>query len=160
ILASSLADDAVAARYLERYFPTVVTERFGDGVRHHPLRREIVAVELANRLIDSMGMTFLATTAASTGRDEIEITKMWLAALTISGSDEIIRQIETDHRAMNGAALGLASVTIEQALTQATKWLLRTHAPDVSIASLVERFMPSTLRVMSQLTAQQESTLK
>ena len=36
-----LMDDSI----LRRYFPEVVNERFGDGVRSHRLRREIVAVK-------------------------------------------------------------------------------------------------------------------
>lgn len=158
ILASTLPDDPVASRFLEHYFPAAIAERFGDGVRHHPLRREIVAVELANRLIDTMGMTFLTATAASTGRDVIEIGKMWLASMRIGGADDVIRAAETAQASMTAPALQQACVAIEQALAQSTKWLLQTQPAAASIGTLVDRFSTPAQRMLAQLTPLQQGS--
>ena len=64
---------AVAAartiRMLEPYLQRLLPRRHrASGSRapllQHPLRREIIAVQLANRLIDTMGMTFLVARRA------------------------------------------------------------------------------------------------
>src|SRR5207245_7488241 len=48
VLASALPDGPFFEHHLRDYFPEVINTRFGQGVRSHRLRREIITVELAN----------------------------------------------------------------------------------------------------------------
>jgi glutamate dehydrogenase len=159
LLASSLPDDPVVARCLELYFPAVITDRFGDGVREHPLRREIIAVELANRLIDSMGMTFLSHIAAVTGRDLIAIVSAWVAAVLISDADDLIREMEADQQTLGAPALAAAYLALEGALEQTTKWLLQTQPSDGSIATLVDRFELPARHLLALLAGRHRDTI-
>jgi glutamate dehydrogenase len=158
ILASPLAEDPAVARYLENYFPATITERYSEGVRHHPLRREITTVELANRLIDTMGMTFLAETAGSTGRDIIDIVRMWVAAVLIGNADDVIRAAEIAPASTTAAALRSIYNAIGQTLTHSTKWLLQTQPATASIATLVERFAQPVQSMLLQLAPRPQTT--
>jgi len=159
LLASSLPDDPVVARCLDLYFPAVVTDRFGDGVRQHPLRREIIAVELANRLIDAMGTTFLLRISELTGRDLVDIVPMWVGAALISDADELIRALDSAQPTLAATALTSGYLMLERALGQATKWLLQTQPREGSIGGLIDRYQAPVRQVLLRLADRQRGTM-
>jgi glutamate dehydrogenase len=89
LLACSVPDDRYLGRQLERYFPQRLVERFPDAVATHRLRREIIATQLANSMINRGGATLIARIADQTGaapaaiagafaavRDSFELTEL------------------------------------------------------------------------------------
>jgi glutamate dehydrogenase len=60
-------DDPYLARELVRYFPKAIVERFPDALERHPLRREIIATQLANSIINRGGPSFAVRTEDETG---------------------------------------------------------------------------------------------
>ena len=57
LLESDLPEDTALDGELDLYFPSPLPERFGDVMRRHRLRREIVATRVTNDLIDRAGTT-------------------------------------------------------------------------------------------------------
>ena len=62
-----MPDDPYLGRELERYFPKAMSERFPDALQHHRLRREIIATQLANSMINRGGPTLIVRIADQTG---------------------------------------------------------------------------------------------
>ena len=50
-----------------RYFPDAVAERFPDALEHHRLRREIIATQLTNSMINRGGPSLVVRIADQTG---------------------------------------------------------------------------------------------
>ena len=67
LLESDLPEDPYLAHDLERYFPAPLPERYGDRMRDHRLRREIIATVVANQLVDRAGTTFAFRLGEETG---------------------------------------------------------------------------------------------
>ena len=57
-------------RELERYFPVQLRERFPDAVAAHKLRREIIATQLANAIVNRAGPTAITRLTDETGADQ------------------------------------------------------------------------------------------
>ena len=68
LLDSPVPDDPYLGKELERYFPAAMRERFPDAVANHRLRREIIATQLANAIINRGGATMVARLVDQTGR--------------------------------------------------------------------------------------------
>ena len=58
VVASDLPDVSAFANRLPEYFPRPLRERFPAAIMAHPLRREIVATQLVNEMVDGGGMTY------------------------------------------------------------------------------------------------------
>jgi len=87
IEASALPDDPALAPSLVAYFPTALRERFAAIIPHHRLRRELVAMILANGVANRLGVAALArlgADGAATAR------AAWLAE-ELFGLDEAAR---------------------------------------------------------------------
>ncbi len=138
LLESPLCDAPELEPLLRAYFPAALVERFPRAVLQHPLRREIIAVELANRLIDTMGMTYLVRAVRDGGHDVLQVVRAWLVAwLLIDGGaliDELAAQrdriaIATEERCLQLLEAGLeraAAVLAELGDTESIGRLLGT----------------------------------
>jgi glutamate dehydrogenase len=90
ILRSDLPDDPAAQQYLRDYFPPAALAEAGeDALRHHRLRREIVASQVTNDLMDMMGAGFIHRMTRGTGREAQEVAKAWLVASRLIGHREL-----------------------------------------------------------------------
>ncbi|WP_158639315.1 NAD-glutamate dehydrogenase [Elioraea rosea] len=88
LLDSSLPDDPAFERDLLAYFPDAIDTRFRAAVLAHPLRRELLAMLLANDLLDRMGLAAFgriaegvpaatAARAALVAREVLGLAELW-----------------------------------------------------------------------------------
>ena len=139
LLGSSLPDDPAAASYFFDYFPSAAVELVGrDRARNHRLRREIVASQLTNELVDVMGAAFLTRVSRETGRTADEVARAWLVASQLTQHRQTLEAIcAREVHVRTGPAyrwvMGLAQV-----LERTTRWVLANCDPDESSMSLVE----------------------
>ncbi|MET0152767.1 MAG: NAD-glutamate dehydrogenase domain-containing protein, partial [Candidatus Binatia bacterium] len=93
LLASHWIDDPVFERYLFAYFPARVAQRFPDAVREHRLRREIIAAELGNQVVDRMGSAFALRMLRDTADDVATAVAAFVAVVTITEADRVFDAI-------------------------------------------------------------------
>jgi glutamate dehydrogenase len=67
LLDSTVPDDPYLGRELNRYFPREMSERYPDALQAHRLRREIIATQLTNSMINRGGATLIVRIADQTG---------------------------------------------------------------------------------------------
>ncbi|GGH30116.1 NAD-glutamate dehydrogenase [Alsobacter metallidurans] len=79
LLDSRVPDDPYLSRELVRYFPKILVERFPDAVETHRLRREIIATQLANAIINRGGSTVVTRLVDQTGADAPTIAAAYAA---------------------------------------------------------------------------------
>jgi glutamate dehydrogenase len=140
LMASALCDDPEVGPFFALYFPETVRTRFATLLSRHPLRREITAVELANRVIDGMGITFLTRLASQTGHDTVEIVRAWVAAAEISGAVSLLEELEAIEPPLAAEAEAECHFALGRALERATKWVLDTQPSPFSMTDIRERF--------------------
>ncbi|HXW50276.1 MAG TPA: NAD-glutamate dehydrogenase, partial [Xanthobacteraceae bacterium] len=80
LLESPLPDDSYLARELGRYFPRPIGEHYPDALEHHRLRREIIATQLANSMINRGGPSLIVRIADQTGASAPAIARAFAAA--------------------------------------------------------------------------------
>jgi glutamate dehydrogenase len=79
LLESAVPDDPYLARELARYFPKAVAEKYPDALEHHRLRREIIATQLANSMINRGGPSLIVRIADQAGASPAAIASAFAA---------------------------------------------------------------------------------
>ena len=79
LLNSAVPDDPYLVRELGRYFPKRLSERFPDALAQHRLRREIIATQLANSIINRGGPSLVVRIADQTGASAADVAKAFAA---------------------------------------------------------------------------------
>src|SRR5260370_6004225 len=69
LLASQVPDDRYLGQELERYFPVLLRERFPDAIAAHKLRREIIATQVSNAIVNRLGPAAITRVTDETGSD-------------------------------------------------------------------------------------------
>jgi len=90
VLGSDLPDDDAAVSYLLNYFPAAARSGSGEiNPGEHRLRREIVASQFTNDLVDLMGASFVRRLCRDTGREPAAVARAWLVAARLAGHRSI-----------------------------------------------------------------------
>ncbi len=79
LVASDLPEDPWVATALARYFPPLLREKFAELIPRHPLKREIIATHVLNRMVNRVGPTFVHRLTEMTGAQPAQIVRAYLA---------------------------------------------------------------------------------
>ncbi len=151
LLASNVADDAYMAKAVETIFPRRMRDDYHQQIHNHSLRREIIATQLANELINAMGLTFYMRQVESTGAGAGEILKAYAISRDIFGFDQAWEDVELlDYQVPS--ALQTELLTIYMRLgRRTTRWILRNWRGDLDPAKLVPQMKPPIRKVQKAL---------
>jgi glutamate dehydrogenase len=132
-------DDDYLAGELFRYFPETLHRTYPDAVRHHRLRREVIATVLANAMINHGGPSFVSELTAASSASAGEIALAYAATRDVYGLADINAAID----ALDGVVAGDAQLALYErvmnALRQESLWFLRNAVVSEGLSDLVQR---------------------
>src|SRR5437868_14426331 len=94
LIQSELAEDPWIALALERYFTSILKEKFAAYIPRHPLRREIIATHVLNSMVNRVGPTFVHRLGEITGATPPQVVRAYLASREVFGLVPLWQQIE------------------------------------------------------------------
>ena len=77
---STFLDHPFLAQFFVNYFPASLGKKYKLADLQHPLRRQIIATVLTNRVVDQAGMVFVYQLASVTGKDWADVVQAYLIA--------------------------------------------------------------------------------
>jgi glutamate dehydrogenase len=145
---SALPDDPGLESELIEAFPAPMQRRFKPEILGHPLRREILATKIANRLVNRLGMVNPFELAEEEGVGLAEIAAAFVAVERLFALGAIWRQI--DEVAVPEAARLLLFRRVAEAARSHMADALRIEGPLIEPTALVKRLRPAITRLASQ----------
>jgi glutamate dehydrogenase len=140
IVESAAPDDPVFEATLKAYFPTQLG-RFGPELAAHPLRRQIIATVLANRIVNRVGPTFAPRLRAATNCDTRGVVIAFEAARRIFRLDDLWTEIDALDGKVAAAVQTRLYLDVSQAWRRQTYWLARRVVDaGVGVTPLVEAY--------------------
>jgi glutamate dehydrogenase len=139
VLGSPLPDDPATTSYLLGYFPSAAVRAAGSrNLNSHRLRREIIASQLTNDLVDIMGAAFVQRLVRDTGRPPEEVARAWLVAARLAGHRSIVERLRSQRSRFPTTVayrwlLGLAGV-----LERTTRWVLANVDASETTAGIID----------------------
>ncbi len=140
LLDSDVPEDPYLSAELARYFPTPVQERFPRAIRHHRLRREIIATATTNSLVNRMGPTFVPRVQGDTGTPPAQIARAYTAAREIFAMRALWEQIESLDNRVRAQLQYEAAFQTSRLLRHATYWLLGARPGGLQVDAAVAEF--------------------
>jgi glutamate dehydrogenase len=151
LLDSTVPDDPYLGRELGRYFPKEMSERYADALQEHRLRREIIATQLANSMINRGGPTLIVRIADQTGAGPEAIAAAFAAVRDSYGMTELNEAINTLDNRIPGKIQLLLYATVENLLLDRLVWFLRNVDLKDGLAKIVEHYRDGIHQVGSAL---------
>lgn len=152
LIDSNLPDNPLLAGEMYKVFPRDLTKRFSKELGEHQLRREIIATQIANDMVNHMGITFVERLNQSTGgADAASIALAWIIARDVFRIDSWWDKIEAlDFHVSADLQMELMQ-DLMRLMRRAVRWLLRNRRAELNIQSHMERFADSVWAITSGL---------
>jgi glutamate dehydrogenase len=155
LLDSTVPDDPYLGRELERYFPKEISKRYPDALHAHRLRREIIATQLTNSMINRGGATLIVRIADQTGAASPAIAA---AFATVRNSYDLI-ELNSEIDALDNKITGKVQldlyVAVQSLLLDRLVWFLR----NVDLTQGLEKIIGHYREGVAQVAASLDSSL-
>jgi glutamate dehydrogenase len=151
LLESNVPDDPYLGRELVRYFPRAIVEQFPDVPQRHRLRREIIATQLANSIINRGGPSFAVRIEDQTGAPPARIAAAFAAVRDSYDMTALNAAIDAlDNKVPDKLQRDLYGA-VEDLLHDRLVWFLRNADLSQGLAATVEHYRQGIAAVAAVL---------
>ena len=147
----SLTDDEYVAKSVEEVFPPVLRKKYAAQISDHRLRKEIVATQVANDMVNHMGINFAHRLMESTGSGMIDLAKAYVSARDIYDLHATFTAIEAlDYKVDSSLQYAIQSQYMHR-MRRATRWLLRNRRGHLSPQLEVSNYAKQVQSVVAKM---------
>jgi len=157
---SDLPDDSYLEPDLVRYFPQRLRREFHDQILGHRLRREIVATQVCNQLVNLSGISFDHRLSEETGLGVVEITRAWVAVRDIFGLVDLWEQVDALGGLVKLDAQLELFLELRTMSERAVMWLLRHRKAPIDIGAAVAEFQSGIAALSLGLEGQMRGRMR
>ncbi|MGR2681147.1 NAD-glutamate dehydrogenase [Chromobacterium haemolyticum] len=151
ILATDVPDDADFLSILTHYFPKPLQQRFGAQMQQHQLKREIIANQLANQIINRMGTTFVFRMQEESPFSAGDIARAWWIASRVFDAERLWSEIEALDNKVPADRQVEMMVLVRTLVERVTRWVLRNKRPFASVNAVIEQYAAKVQALLAQL---------
>ncbi len=141
LLLTDIESDRRLAAEIALEFPDAIVNRYPAAMREHRLAREIICTQVANDLVDHMGITFVTHLNEFVGATPLEVVQAYYAQAEVFG----LRSLWADIEGLDASEELCLEMLLEliRLGRRATRWLLRHCRHNLDAHTLAERFAPA-----------------
>jgi glutamate dehydrogenase len=156
LLPTALPDDTALSEELLRYFPTALRRDHREAAFRHRLRREIIATEINNDLVNRAGPFFVNELMDRLGASPDDIARAYLASVGIFALRPLWASIEALDNQVHASVQYRMLRDTGRLLDRSALWLLRFMqesggAKPFDIAATIARFAPGVTALRQSL---------
>lgn len=167
LIESDIADDQYLVGAVETAFPDKIISGFKEQLYSHPLKREIVATQIANDLINHMGVNFIPRICKATGASIQEVATAYIIVRELFDVAEVWSAIEALDFQVSADLQADLMLDIVRLIRRASRWQIRNRRAGMDPGKIVKKYcqplkelresLPSMLRGHMAETWQQRS---
>lgn len=137
---STLPDEIHLSEEIKEVFPVQITRKYNKELLNHRLRREIISTQVANDMVNHMGITFVERLKQSTGATPSSIALAYIIARDVFDLEQWWQEIESlDHKVPSSLQLQMMS-GLMSLIRRACRWLIRNRRSELNVVENMDRF--------------------
>jgi glutamate dehydrogenase len=148
IEASALPDDPLLEEDLAQMFPSAMREAFRPQIEQHRLRRELIATDLANRIVNRLGLFHAFELAEEEGMTLAEVASAFVVTERLFDIPALWEALDT--QAMHEEARLALFDRLSAAQGNLMSDALRTGAGQVAASQLIDALSPGIRRLIAE----------
>lgn len=140
LLQTDVPEDPYLANAMRDEFPTAINVQFPQQMVYHSLRREIIATQLTNAMINDMGPVFVHRMQDEVGAPISAIVRAYKIAEQVFSMRELMAEIAAlDYRVAAPVQLNMM-LRVNRLIRRATRWFLRYRGAQLAIQENINYF--------------------
>ncbi|RDE24839.1 NAD-glutamate dehydrogenase [Motiliproteus coralliicola] len=147
---SWITEDDYLSKEVMSAFPQRLIGDYAEQIDSHRLRPEIIATQLANGMVNSIGITFAERISQMGGSDLADVAAAYVIARDVFGIEQLWSDIEALDNQVPATLQQQMMADLIRMVRRATYWFLRNRRSAASVREVVERFQPAVEELSSQ----------
>ncbi len=160
LVTGRVPDDPYFARELESYFPKTLLKNYPDEIASHRLRREIIATQLTNVIINRGGSTMASRLKDETGRGADDVVLAFTAVQAIFGLEELFADIDQLDNKISGEKQLDLYLRMQDLVRTQTAWFMHHVSFTKGLTGVIELYRSGTGEVSKALKSILSETQK
>ena len=156
----SFTRDDYVAQEVMRVFPERLTKKYAEQIYTHQLRSEIIATQVANDMVNHMGITFVERLQTSTGASATSVAMAYLVARDVFKLDYWWEAIEALDFVIPAELQLDMMVKLRSLMRRASRWLIRNRRSEIKVMSDIERFAKGVEHISRNLSKYLKGSVK
>jgi len=153
LLDSRLPDEPVLVSEMDKIFPSALVKKFPDELHSHQLKREIIATQVANEMVNHMGISFVDRLAQSTGAKPSDIGLAWVITRDIYRFDHWWESIEALDYKVPAELQQTMMKQLMRLMRRSVRWLLRHRRGEMDKSAMLKRYQQGVQTLLCDLSA-------
>lgn len=150
LLKSDLPEDPYFNERVTLSFPSLLCEKYHKAMEQHPLRRELIATEVSNQIVNEMGITFAYRIQIETGATVSEIARAHTVSMQIFKTPSLEKDIHSLSFKIPISTQYELLHHVRHLLNLSTRWFLKSNRLKGDLNKIIEHYR-------SRITQLQES---
>jgi glutamate dehydrogenase len=151
ILNSKLLADDTFDTLLINYFPDALQNTYSEYIRSHYLRPEIISNQIANLIVNRMGITFVSRFEDEFRCDVSLIVQAFWTVYKLFGADAIFAEIEALDNKVNADLQVEMLIKIKKFLERTIRWVMRRFKDGKHMLLLVDKYSDDIAELVKSL---------
>ena len=151
LLAGDLPDDVAFNTVLVNYFPQAMQTQYLNEIENHYLRREIIANQVANQVVNRMGISFVQRLSTEMGRSIDDVVRAYWIASGLYQAEQYFVRIESWDNQVNAELQMRLMAALARLISRVARGLLKDHADLSDLATWQNRYGSAVQDLLSQL---------
>ena len=151
LLDSDVPDDPQFTQDLSVYFPDALQKKYAAGIQKHRLRREIIANELANIVVNSAGSTFVNRIRDEIGVPAEDVVRAYMIVRNSYETGKIYDQINTLDNRVPASVQTEMHLACKSHTRRQSLWFLQQLPQPLKIEETVSAFAPGVQQLRSNI---------
>jgi glutamate dehydrogenase len=147
ILVSTVPEDPYLSRIISTAFPSIIRKDYHDHMLQHSLRREIIATQLSNVIINKMGITYVSRVQEETGANIPAIVSAYAISHEIFNIGQVWESIEALDNQVSAEIQIEMMLSVSRLVRRSTRWLLRNHRDLSHIESVIALYKDGIMQL-------------
>jgi glutamate dehydrogenase len=153
LIHADLGEDKYMSQPIETSFPAALKKKLPEAVSNHPLKKEIIATQIANDIFNHMSISYLDRMQQSTGVTHADIAKAYIATKEIFSLTDIWGAIESLDYKVDSESQYHMMLRVSRLVRRASRWLIKNHRTQLHASSLIDLYAERIQSLGSKLPA-------
>lgn len=151
ILASDVPEDVQIAENMVTAFPQILREKYRKYLFEHRLKRELIAMQVSNMIINDMGIGFLHRLQDETGASVPSIVRCYIVSREVFKAHQFREAVEALDLIVPTQIQTRMLHELNRLVRRGARWFLRHQVGDMNVQEAIEQFKPKVQTVRESL---------
>jgi glutamate dehydrogenase len=138
ILKSKLPEDPYFTFMLESAFPKPLRVLYPEQLKQHPLRREVIAMQISNMIVSTMGINFVRRLQNETGASIVSVVCAFYITQSLFNISDIWTAIKDLESTVPSKIRFKLMLNVYFLVRRETRWFLRNYKGKISVVKVIK----------------------